>query len=233
MQRRRHAVCDATILIRRWIYGLNHRRIISDSRALLPPTETYACLFADNCIPVYLSSPLIHLLLPYFRTFYLVQKAHFHLCIFLLTSGFQYFPDTFASGFWFSFSPRGRKEKEREREKEREIHWMARARRRKIESVEWIEATRFLIHWFPQIDAERLAYGGVLSGIFRARNSVDSSVKYKNDTEGGSKKDIPMKRFLFFSLFFSFLFLSFFFIAIDQTNVNRTYLFFRTTLIVD
>lgn len=34
----------------------------------------------------------------------------------------------------------------------------------KIESVEWIEATRFLIHWFPQIDAERLAYGGVLSG---------------------------------------------------------------------
>lgn len=49
MQRRRHAVCGATILIRRWIYGLNHRRIISDSRALLPPTETYACLFADNC----------------------------------------------------------------------------------------------------------------------------------------------------------------------------------------
>lgn len=49
MQRRLHAVCGATILIRRWIYGLNHRRIISDSRALLPPTETYACLFADNC----------------------------------------------------------------------------------------------------------------------------------------------------------------------------------------
>lgn len=46
---RRHEVCGATILIRRWIYGLNHRRIISDSRALLPPTETYACLFADNC----------------------------------------------------------------------------------------------------------------------------------------------------------------------------------------
>lgn len=44
-----HGVCGATILIRRWIYGLNHRRIISDSRALLPPTETYACLFADNC----------------------------------------------------------------------------------------------------------------------------------------------------------------------------------------
>lgn len=65
------------------------------------------------------------------------------------------------------------------------------------------------------------------------RDSVDSSVKYKNDTEGGSKKDIPMKRFLFFSLFFSFLFLSFFFIAIDQTNVNRTYLLFRTTLIDD
>jgi len=42
-------VCGATILIRRWIYGLNHRRIISDSRALLAPTETYACLFADNC----------------------------------------------------------------------------------------------------------------------------------------------------------------------------------------
>lgn len=42
-------MCGATILIRRWIYGLNHRRIISDSRALLPPTETYACLFADNC----------------------------------------------------------------------------------------------------------------------------------------------------------------------------------------
>lgn len=46
---RRREVCGATILIRRWIYGLNHRRIISDSRALLPPTETYACLFADNC----------------------------------------------------------------------------------------------------------------------------------------------------------------------------------------
>lgn len=46
-------------------------------------------------------------------------------------------------------------------ERERERDWMARARRRKIE---WIEATRFLIHWFPQIDAERLAYGGVLSG---------------------------------------------------------------------
>lgn len=49
--------------------------------------------------------------------------------------------------------------------------------------------------------------------IFRARDSVDSSVKYKNDTEGGSKKDIPMKRFLFF--FFSFLF-SF----IRQSNVS-------------
>lgn len=49
VQRRRHAVYGATILIRRWIYGLNHRRIIWDSRALLPPTETYACLFADNC----------------------------------------------------------------------------------------------------------------------------------------------------------------------------------------
>lgn len=61
VQRRRHAVCGATILIRRWIYGLNHRRIISDSRALLPPTETYACLFADNCIPVYLSPPLLYI----------------------------------------------------------------------------------------------------------------------------------------------------------------------------
>lgn len=56
VQRRRHAVCGATILIRRWIYGLNHRRIISDSRALLPPTETYACLFADNSTQLSLSS---------------------------------------------------------------------------------------------------------------------------------------------------------------------------------
>lgn len=66
--------------------------------------------------------------------------------IFLLTSGL----DTFVL---FQGEERGERERERD--------WMARARRRKIE---WIEATRFLIHWFPQIDAERLAYGGVLSG---------------------------------------------------------------------
>lgn len=149
MQRRRHAVCGATILIRRWIYGLNHRRIISDSRALLPPTETYACLFADNCIPVYLSPPLLHA--PSSLAFFVLSTlCTRHLCHLPSYFGTRYFR------FCLSFSSRGRKE---EREKERD--WMARARRRKIE---WIEATRFLIHWFPQIDAERLAYGGVLSG---------------------------------------------------------------------
>lgn len=103
------------------------------------------------------------------------------------------------------------------------------ARRRKIESVEWIEATRFLIHWFPQIDAERLAYGGVLSGngYFApgTRDSVDSGVKYKNDTEGGSKEDIPISIFFSSSLFFSLLF--------PLSRNDRTCLFFRTALIDD
>lgn len=98
------------------------------------------------------------------------------------------------------------------------------ARRRKIESVEWIEATRFLIHWFPQIDAERLAYGGVLSGngYFApgTRDSVDSSVKYKNDTEGGSKEDIPIS--IFFLLLFSF---PFFFLY--RETIERVYSFVR------
>lgn len=101
------------------------------------------------------------------------------------------------------------------------------ARRRKIESVEWIEATRFLIHWFPQIDAERLAYGGVLSGngYFApgTRDSVDSSVKYKNDTEGGSKEDIPIS--IFFLLLFSFPF--FFLYRETIVESNRVYSFVR------
>lgn len=57
--------------------------------------------------------------------------------------------------------------------------------------------------------------------IFRARDSVDSSVKYKNDTEGGSKKDIPMKRFLFFFFFFFF---SSLFPLLRNDRSKRTYL---------
>lgn len=77
---------------------------------------------------------------------------------------------------------------------------------------------------FPQIDAERLAYGGVLSGngYFApgTRDSVDSSVKYKNDTEGGSKEDIPIS--IFFLLLFSF---PFFFLY--RETIERVYSFVR------
>lgn len=123
--------------------------------------------------------------------------------IFLLTSGLDTFDSVFRS------LPGGGKRREKERD------WMAQARRRKIE---WIEATRFLIHWFPQIDAERLAYGGVLSGngYFAPATLLIPAWNIRTIQRVDRRKIYRWNDFYFFSLFFSFLF-----------SFIRTCLFFR------
>lgn len=115
--------------------------------------------------------------------------------IFLLTSGL----DTFDSVFR-SLSGGG---KRRERKRER-LDGTSTTTKNRMDRGNEISYSLVSANWCGEAGLRWRVIG---ERIFRARDSVDSSVKYKNDTEGGSKKDIPMKRFLFF---FSFLFLSFF-----------------------
>lgn len=118
--------------------------------------------------------------------------------IFLLTSGL----DTFVL---FQGEERGERKRER-------LDGMSTTTKNRMDRGNEISYSLVSANWCGEAGLRWRVIG---ERIFRARDSVDSSVKYKNDTEGGSKKDIPMKRFLFFSLFFSFLF-SF----IRQSNVS-------------